>query len=261
MGAVQEITGAIKEGLLGEALPRDRVRCHVCLWRCLLNPGQWGVCRVRQNRGGKLYVFNYALVSSAAVDPIEKKPLYHFYPGTLCFSLGTWGCNFHCLHCQNWEISCCEPEDGGRAGQIISPEKSIELTLYHRCAGISWTYNEPTIWFEYTLDGARLAREKGLYTVYVTNGYITPEALDTIGPYLDAFRVDVKGFTDEFYRTLARVSRWRGGLEAAVRAKEKLGMHVEVVTHISPSMNDDEAQLTALATWVRDSLCELTPWP
>ena len=260
MGAVQEITGAIKEGLLGEALPRDRVRCHVCLWRCLLNPGQWGVCRVRQNRGGKLYIFNYALVSSAAVDPIEKKPLYHFYPGTLCFSLGTWGCNFHCLHCQNWEISCCEPEDGGRAGQIISPEKSIELTLYHRCAGISWTYNEPTIWFEYTLDGARLAREKGLYTVYVTNGYITPEALDTIGPYLDAFRVDVKGFTDEFYRTLARVSRWRGVLEAAVRAKEKWGMHVEVVTNIIPSMNDDEAQLTALATWIRDSLGELTPW-
>ncbi len=251
---------ALKEVPLSEALPGSRVRCHVCPWRCNLAPGKLGVCGVRRNIDGKLFALNYGLVSSAAVDPIEKKPLFHFFPGTSVFSLGTWGCNFHCLHCQNWEISCCKLEESGREAQLVSPERAIELTLQYHCGGIAWTYNEPTIWFEYTLDSARRARERGLYTVYVTNGYITPEALDMLGPYLDAFRVDVKGFTDKLYRYLAKVTRWREVLEAAVRAKAKWGMHVEVVTNIIPTLNDDEAQLTALATWIRDSLGELTPW-
>ena len=246
-----------KEALLYEKLPGSRVRCHVCQWRCLINPGKLGVCRMRLNRDGKLYVLNYAEVSSMAADHIEKKPLFHFFPGTFAFSLGTWGCNFHCQHCQNWEIACV---DTPSTSQQLLPEREIELTKRYKCEGIAWTYNEPTVWFEYTLDSARLAKENKLYTAYVTNGYITPEALDTIGPYLDAWRVDVKGFTDGFYRQLAKISNWRAILDMAKRAKEKWNMHVEVVTNIIPTMNDDEEQLKGIATWIRDDLGELTPW-
>ena len=203
-------------------------------------PIRYGVCKMYQNREGKLYTLNYAEVSSAAVDPIEKKPLFHFFPASQVFSLGTWGCNFHCQDCQNWEIAVAEP---ARESQIISPQAAIELAKRYHCGGIAWTYNEPSVWFEYTLDSARLAKENNLYTVYVTNGYLTPEALDTIGPFLDAWRVDIKGFSDTFYRKLAKISRWRGILEVTKRAKEKWGMHVEVVTNIIPTMNDDDEQL------------------
>ncbi|MBM3154379.1 MAG: AmmeMemoRadiSam system radical SAM enzyme [Chloroflexi bacterium] len=251
----------MQEALLYEKLPGSRVRCHVCQWRCLINPGKYGVCRVRQNADGALQVLNYAQASSVAADPIEKKPLFHFFPGTGCFSLGTWGCNFHCHHCQNWTISCVEePHRMADASQIMLPKDAIRTAKARGCAGISWTYNEPSIWFEYTLDSAKLAKESGLYTVYVTNGYMTPEALDTIGPYLDAWRVDIKGFSDALYRNLAGIPRWQGILEVAVRAQEKWEMHVEVVTNIVPTMNDDDEQLRGIACWIRDSLGELTPW-
>jgi pyruvate formate lyase activating enzyme len=137
---------------------------------------------------------------------------------------------------------------------------AIDLTKRYHCRGISWTYNEPTVWFEYTLDSAKLAKENGLYTVYVTNGYITPEALDTIGPYLDAWRVDIKGFSDAFYRDLAKIHHWRGILEVAKRAKEKWQMHVEVITNVIPTLNDDDEQLKGIAGWIKDELGELTPW-
>ena len=250
----------MREVYLYEKLPGSRVKCNICQWRCTINPGKLGVCRMRRNSDGVLYALNYADVSSIAVDPIEKKPLFHFFPKSQVFSMGTWGCNFHCQDCQNWQISCIEPmaEKGGL--RTISPEASIEMAKREQCQGIAWTYNEPTIWFEYTFDGAKLAKENNLYTVYVTNGYITPEALDMIGPYLDAYRVDVKGFSERLYRELAKVSKWRGVLEVAERAQQKWGMHVEVVTNIVPTMNDDEEQLEGIATWIRDRLGELTPW-
>ena len=211
----------VREAMLYEPLPNSRVRCSVCQWRCVIGPDQFGVCRVRQNRDGKLCVLNYALVSSAAVDPIEKKPLFHFFPGSEVFSLGGWGCNFHCQDCQNWEIACTDVPSS--ASQVVTPEAAIEATKRHNSAGIAWTYNEPGIWLEYTLDSAKLARQNGLYTVYVTNGYSTPEALDTIGPYLNAWRVDIKGFSDTFYKNLAKISKWRGILDVTKRAKEKWG--------------------------------------
>ena len=200
---------------------------------------------------------NYAQVSSVAVDPIEKKPLFHFYPGSLAFSIGGWGCNFHCQGCQNWEISCV---DLPQLERQIQPEEAVRLAKDYNCQGIAWTYNEPTMWFEYTLDSARLAKENNLYTVYVTNGYMTPEALDAIGPYLDAWRVDIKGFSDDLYRKLARISQWRGILDVAKRAKNKWQMHIEVITNIIPAMNDDEAQLDGIASWIYNELGELTPW-
>ncbi len=246
------------QAMLYEKLPGSRVRCNICQWRCQIGPGRVGVCKMYQNRDGILYNMNYALVSSAAVDPIEKKPLFHFFPGSLAFSLGGWGCNFHCRDCQNWEISCVDIPQAGR--RQIQPQEAIKMAQDNGCQGIAWTYNEPTMWFEYTLDSARLAKENGLYTVYVTNGYMTPEALDTIGPYLDAWRVDVKGFNDSFYRQLARISHWRGILEVAKRAKDKWHMHVEVITNIIPTMNDDDQQLRGIAGWICGELGELTPW-
>ncbi len=201
---------------------------------------------------------NYALVSSVAVDPIEKKPLFHFFPGSLVLSLGSWGCNFHCRDCQNWEIACVDIPQAGR--RQIQPREAIKMAQDNNCQGIAWTYNEPTMWFEYTLASAKLAKESGLYTAYVTNGYMAPEALDTIGPYLDAWRVDVKGFNDSFYRRLARISHWRGILEVAARARNRWQMHVEVVTNIIPTMNDDDRQLEGIAHWIFSELGELTPW-
>ncbi len=245
------------EAMLYEKLPGSRVRCNICQWRCKIGPGRLGVCKMYHNKDGVLFSMNYALVSSVAADPIEKKPLFHFFPGSLCYSLGGWGCNFRCQDCQNWEIACV---DIPQAGREIQPQEAIKLAQDNNCQGIAWTYNEPTMWFEYTLDSARLAKENGLYTVYVTNGYMTPEALDTIGPYLDAWRVDVKGFSDAFYRKLAKIGHWRGILEVARLAKDKWQMHVEVITNIIPTMNDDDQQLRGIAGWIYGELGELTPW-
>jgi len=250
----------MREALLQEKLADSRVRCHICQWRCNIAPGKAGVCRMYHNHDGVLFNMNYARASSAHVDPIEKKPVFHFHPGSLCFSIGGWGCNFHCLHCQNWEISCPIDNEPWRDSRDIPPEMAIDLTKRTHCEGIAWTYNEPTMWFEYTLDSAKLAKASSLYTVYVTNGYMTPEALDTIGPWLDVWRVDVKGFSDKFYQELAKVPRWRGILEVAKRAKEKWHMHIEVITNIIPTMNDDNEQLSGIANWIKNDLGELTPW-
>jgi pyruvate formate lyase activating enzyme len=249
------------EALLYDKLDDRRVRCNVCLWRCLINPGKPGVCGVRRNEKGSLQLLNYGMVSSLAADPIEKKPLFHFFPGSAVLSFGTIGCNFHCIHCQNWEIACIEdPGTARHSLREISPEDAVKMALKNGCAGLAWTYNEPTIWFEYTLDSAKLAHRNGLYSVYVTNGYMTPEALDMLGPYLDAWRVDIKGFSDSLYKDLAKVRHWSKILEVAERARHKWNMHVEVVTNIIPSMNDDEKQLSGIAGWIREALGELTPW-
>ena len=205
------------EALLSEKLSDSIVRCNICQWRCTIHPEKTGVCGMYRNIKGVLFNLNYALASSVAVDPIEKKPLFHFHPGTKVFSLGGWGCNFHCQDCQNWEISMVK--DVLKGSEEISPQKAIELAKQNNCAGIAWTYNEPSMWFEYTLDCARLAKQNHLYTAYVTNGYLSPEALDMIGPYLDAWRVDIKGFSDALYQNLAKITNWRGILEVARRAK------------------------------------------
>ncbi|HEX7475842.1 MAG TPA: AmmeMemoRadiSam system radical SAM enzyme [Dehalococcoidales bacterium] len=246
--------------LLSQKLANRQVKCNICGWRCVISPDRAGVCRMYKNVDGILYNLNYGLASSVAVDPIEKKPLFHFYPGSQVFSLGSWGCNFHCGGCQNWQISCAEIAPAGRGSEDISPARAIALTRQNHCRGIAWTYNEPAMWFEYTLDSAKLAKENNLYSVYVTNGYMTAEALDLLGPYLGAWRVDVKGFKDEFYQQLAKITHWKVILETAERAKNKWNMHVEVVTNIIPTQNDDDEQLKGIAYWIHDKLGELTPW-
>ncbi len=256
------------EAILYDRLEGDAVRCHVCQWDCRIAEGKLGVCRTRVNEGGTLYTLLYGEASSVNVDPIEKKPLFHFFPASRVFSLGSWGCNFHCKHCQNWQISYARPgRDGwlvedsiqGR-GQEIAPEETVALARRHRCAGIAWTYNEPGIWLEHTLESARLAKEASLYTAYVTNGYLSEAGLDAIGPYLDAYRVDVKGFAGRAYRELAGITRWEGILRVAERARHRWGMHLEVVTNVVPTVNDDPEQLTSIARWIVEALGPETPW-
>jgi pyruvate formate lyase activating enzyme len=238
----------------------DRVRCGLCPHRCLIADGRTGICGVRENDAGTLYALTYGLVSSVAADPIEKKPVFHYHPGTLAFSIGSVGCSMKCGHCQNWQISRPGFEDGGDVLRPLPPEQVVPLALGARCRGIAFTYNEPVIWIEYVRDVARLAHEAGLYTVMVTNGFITTEGLDALAGLIDVWRVDVKGITDDQYRTLCRVPSVAPILEAAERAKNVHHMHVEVVSNIVPTINDDAETLKGIAGWIADRLGPDTPW-
>ncbi len=245
----------IKEAMLYDKLDDSKVQCNVCSRRCTIVPGKKGFCKVRENRDGTLYTLIYGTVSSEAVDPIEKKPLFHFYPGSMSYSLGTIGCNFRCRHCQNWTISQVGLDQAHSVE--IMPDEAVARALESGSESIAWTYNEPTIWYEYTYDCAKLAKEAGLATVYVTNGYITPEALRKISPYLDAFRVDIKAFTEEFYKDVCS-AKLAPVLESAVLAKE-LGMHVEVINLVIPTLNDSADEIRQLCKWVHDNLGASTP--
>jgi len=250
----------LKEAMLYQKLHHKKVKCDICQRRCVISDGKRGYCLTRLNKDGKLYSLVYSRVSSWAVSPIEKKPLYHFYPGSQWLSLGTLGCNFRCPGCQNWEIAHDQVEFKHKKTQTITPEESVVLARSNNCKGISWTYNEPTVWFEYTFEGAKLAKEEGLYTNYVTNGYITPEALDLIAPYLDSFRVDIKGFSKEFYKKICHIDDFKGILEVTKRARKKLSMWVEIITNVIPGYSDDEKQLKDIAYWIKSELGEETPW-
>lgn len=250
----------MKEAILYAKLEDEKVRCNLCPRYCVIKKGQAGICKTRVNVDGKLFTLIYAVCSSVAADPIEKKPVFHYYPGSIVLSLGTLGCNFKCIHCQNWHIAHADATQSLQGTQEIPPERLPLLAIQNKCKGVAWTYNEPTIWLEYIVDSARLCKEQGLYTVVVTNGYITSEGLDAIGPYLDVYRVDLKGFNDEVYRKLAKVKSFKPVLESTIRAKEKWGCHVEVVTNVIPTFNDDQAQLEGIARWIKDNLGPKTPW-
>jgi pyruvate formate lyase activating enzyme len=236
----------------------DAIRCELCPHACLIRPEHVGVCGVRRNDDGTLIALTYGRVSSAAVDPIEKKPVFHFRPGTLVFSIGSVGCTMKCGHCQNWQISRANVSDGRLTD--LAPADVVALAVREGCAGVAFTYNEPVIQAEFVRDTSLLAHERGLYTVMVTNGYITTEGLDYLAGAIDVWRVDVKGMTDEAYRHLCKVPSVAPVLRAAERAKHVHGMHVEVVTNVVPGINDDEEQLKSLAAWVAGELGPETPW-
>ncbi|MBI2901020.1 MAG: AmmeMemoRadiSam system radical SAM enzyme [Planctomycetes bacterium] len=228
--------------------------------RCVIAPGDRGACRTRLNEGGTLTTLLYGLTSSACVDPIEKKPLYHFYPGTRILSMGTRGCNFHCPGCQNWEISHDEPDKFGENLEKLDPKESAHLARRLGCEGIGWTYNDPTIWIEHTLEAMIEAKKLGVYSAYMTNGYATPEHMELIGPYLSAWRVDIKGFSKESYKKISGLARWEPVLEMTKLALHKYGMHVECVTNVTPTINDAEEIAHGIARWIRSELGEFTPW-
>jgi pyruvate formate lyase activating enzyme len=254
--------GALREALLAENLGDDRVGCNICQRRCRVPRGGVGYCRTKVNFEGTLYDTIYGVISSANADPIEKKPVFHYKPGSLCFSVGSLGCNFRCEFCQNWEIAYADAvaSAGTTCRTGVTPEKLVGLAKSSGCQGIAWTYNEPAIWLTYTLDCARLCKASELYTVYVTNGYATPEHLDLIGPYLDVYRVDIKSMEDSFYSELIKVPSVQGILDVAVLARHKWRMHVECVTNVIPGWNDSEENLTKTASWIAESLGPETPW-
>ncbi len=247
-----------KEALLYTKDKGASAICAVCPHRCRIAPGKTGYCGVRSNEGGTLYSLIYNKVSSLANDPIEKKPLYHFHPGSRVLSAGSVGCNLRCMHCQNYSISQVRPS--GAMLRTVTAEQFIAYAQQEGCAGVAWTYNEPTIWLEYMLEGAQLAKKAGLYTVSVTNGYITEEALELIGPYIEAYALDIKGWTKKFAKEVCGVPDLAPVLEAAKLMRHRWKAHVEVTTNIIPGHNDDDEQLRSIAKWIVKELGAEVPW-
>lgn len=236
------------EARLYDKAEKGSVKCHLCSFRCHIRDGNRGICGVRENRGGKLYTLTWGKLIAEHVDPIEKKPLFHFQPSSRSFSIATAGCNFRCLHCQNSEISQLPRERLDVPGEEASPEEIVSEAYETGCTSISYTYTEPTIFFEYAYDIGVLAREKGLKNVFVTNGYMTKECLDAMDGVLDAANVDIKAFTESFYKkvcgaTLAPVLQ-------SVEMMRSKGIWVEITTLVIPGMNDSEDELRALAKWI-----------
>jgi len=248
----------IKEALLYEVLDAQAVVCNLCSHRCRLSPDKFGICGVRQNREGKLITHVYGEVIAAHIDPIEKKPLYHFLPGSSSLSIATSGCNFCCSFCQNWQIS--QNSKGNKkdfSGRVLRPEEIVAIAKQEGCESISYTYTEPTVFFEYALDIARLASEAGLGNNFVTNGYMTREALETIHPFLDACNVDLKSFHEDYYRTLcgARLAP----VLASIRSMRELNIWVEVTTLVVPGQNDSDQELTDIAAFIAEVDTDI-PW-
>ncbi len=238
-----------KEAYLVKPLADGVVQCRVCENFCTIKPGQSGKCGVRQNLDGVLYLTVYGDPVAVHVDPIEKKPLFHFLPGESALSIGTYGCNFRCPFCQNWQMSQARAGGGGRQGEYAPPEILIETCERKAIPIIAYTYNEPTVFFEYTYDTAQLAHERGIKNVYVSNGYMSLAALDMIAPYLDGINVDLKAFTETFYREQcqARLGPVKRNVTHIARETD---IWIEVTTLLIPGLNDSEEELRAMAEWL-----------
>ncbi len=235
-----------------------KVLCGLCSHRCLIADGKRGICAVRENRGGVLYSLVYDKIIAQNIDPIEKKPLFHFQPGSRSYSIAAPGCNFRCLHCQNADISQLPRDhEGALPGQDIPPARIVERARQHGCESISYTYTEPTIYFELACDTARLAVEAGLKNVFVTNGYITPEALEAIRPCLHAANIDLKGFSDEFYKKVCG-ARLQPVLDA-IKLYKQFGIWIEVTTLVIPGHNDSDAELRQIAGFIKSVGADI-PW-
>lgn len=247
----------MKEALFYQKKDKGSVQCGLCNHRCVIKEGKRGVCGVRENREGILYSLVYGRCISQSVDPIEKKPLYHFHPGSESFSVATAGCNFQCRHCQNYSISQMPRDQKKITGDDVSPQKIVEAAKFYNCTSIAYTYTEPTIYYEYAYDIAVLAHEEKIKNVFVTNGYITPEALRNIQPYLDGANVDLKSFSDEFYQKICG-ARLQPVLDSLILYKE-LGIWLEVTTLIIPGYNDSDEELKKIAEFIC-SLGAETPW-
>jgi len=237
----------MKEALFYELIDKDRgiIKCLLCPKECLIKKDQVGFCRVRKNIDKQLYSLIYSKVSSYGMDPIEKKPLYHFYPGTMVLSLGTMGCNFACVFCQNWTISQANIKDV--QVEELYPEKAVELALKKNSPGICYTYSEPLIWYEYVLDTARSAKKNNLKNILVTNGFINREPLIKLLPFIDAMNIDLKSFRNSFYQKYCQ-----GSLASVLRTIKiaKSYCHIEITNLIIPDLNDSEEEIKEMVDWI-----------
>ncbi len=248
----------LQEAMLYTKRDDQKVECHLCAHRCIISPERRGVCQVRENRAGTLYSLVSRQIISRAVDPVEKKPLYHFYPGTTAYSVATVGCNFRCAFCQNYEISQMPRDQGRILGQEIPPEDIVAGARHYGCESIAYTYTEPTVAYEFTYECAKLAHEAGIKNIYVTNGYMTHEMLDQYHPYLDAANVDLKAFTEEFYRKMCG-AHLQPVLDS-LKLMKRYNIWVEVTTLIIPTLNDSDAELRDIAGFIAQELGPDTPW-
>lgn len=231
------------------------VICELCPKKCLIKPGQSGDCRVRINLEGRLISSIYGLPCAVHIDPIEKKPLFHFLPATTIFSLATAGCNLHCKNCQNWQISQAEGYE--TRNYNLSPQQVVDFALRRKCGSIAYTYTEPTVFYEYVYDTAVLARKKGVKNVLVTAGYINPEPQKKICRIIDASNTDLKGFTNEFYRSNCSASL-KPVLEGMILAREQ-GVWLEITHLVIPTLNDDLSQIRRMCKWIVKNLGDYTP--
>ncbi|MFA6216738.1 MAG: AmmeMemoRadiSam system radical SAM enzyme [Candidatus Omnitrophota bacterium] len=247
-----------KEALLYEKLADAAVHCYLCAHHCRVERSQFGFCGVRQNIDGVLYTHVYGEVVSLNVDPIEKKPLFHFLPGTESLSLATIGCNFRCGFCQNWQISQESVRDGSAVkAQEIAAADIVKAAIKNKCKSISYTYTEPTIFFEYAFDIAKLAKSQGIRNNFVTNGYMTQEALRLIAPYLDSANVDLKAFQEGSYKKVC-AAHLKPVLDS-IKLMQKLGVWIEVTTLIVPGFNDSRQELTDIAQFIAE-VDTAIPW-
>jgi len=252
----------LAEAYLYKKLTAKKVRCKNCAHYCNISPGKRGICGVRENIGGKLYALNYGKVIACHVDPVEKKPLFHFLPGSYSLSISTIGCNFSCLNCQNWDISQRFKENSPAGGEIpgenISPQEIIKLVIKKKLPSISYTYTEPAIFSEYALDIMKLAKKKGLRNNWITNGFWSKELFGLISPYLDSVNVDLKSFSDEFY-----VKNCRAKLQPVLdtmKLIKKAGIWLEITTLIIPTLSDSEKTFKDIAKFIKEELGPETPW-
>ena len=237
------------------------VRCLACSRRCLLHEGNIGFCTAIVNWQERLYSTAYGVIGEATVTPIENRPVYHYRPGTRTLGLGGLGCNLRCAFCQNWEVAFRDAHTGGNLTEPnVLPERAVTLALDQQCDGIAWTFNEPSIAPMYIYDSARLAQEAGLYTVYVTNGFMTHESLQLLGPYLNVYRVDIKSLETAFYQRVASTAHISDILPIARRAQQEFGIHVEAVTNLMPTLNDSDEHLKRLTEQIVTQLGPDTPW-
>lgn len=247
----------MKEAMFYEKLEENKVRCHLCPHHCKINESKRGICGVRENRGGVLYSLVYGKVVARGIEPIEKKPLFHFYPGSEAYSIATVGCNFRCKNCQNFHISQMPKEGDKRiVGEDASPEEIVAAAKQYGCRSIAYTYTEPTIFFEFAYDTARLAHKEGICNIFVSNGHITEEAIRTLAPYLDAVNVDLKG-SEDLYRKIC--GGHRQPVMDAIRLYKSLGVWVEVTTLVIPTLNDSEEDFRAIAEFIKSVGVDI-PW-
>jgi pyruvate formate lyase activating enzyme len=247
----------MREALFYTKEDQGGVTCGLCRFRCTIHEGKRGICGVRENRGGVLYSLVYGKAVAEHVDPVEKKPLFHFLPGSRSYSVATVGCNFRCFHCQNYSISQPSREGAVPGGQLM-PGEIVARAQASGCRSISYTYTEPTVFFEYAYDTAVLAHRAGIRNIFVTNGYITTEALSFIRPFLDAANVDLKGFSDRFYREIVGAELL--GVLDCIRDYKRLGIWIELTTLIIPGLNDSDEELSAIARFIADEVGVETPW-